>query len=255
MSQVKLFRLKNILTVGSIGLIVALFAFSISLWQTPRYKSTVKLLTVFNQGNIDTYTASKTANYITGILGEVVYSDSFIDSVYKSEPGLTNNLGDGSDQRQKNWKKIVKIQILDNKGIMIIDAFGENKYQANLLASTVGYALINSHGVYDGSQDRVIIKMIDTPSVYENWSTSKIMGDTGLGLLAGLLLGFTFIVIFPEHGLFDLKKRRQEEKYEEIPPADPIAAPIDYTQGKISNPWLDQYYQENLPEQYNRDNQ
>ncbi|MFA6525993.1 MAG: hypothetical protein WCT26_01085 [Candidatus Buchananbacteria bacterium] len=281
MSNNKLNSPKNILTVGFISLLVALAAFSFSLWQTPSYKSTVKLLAVFNQSNIDTFTASKTANYITGILGEVIYSDSFIDSVYSSNSNLADNLGQGSEKRQKSWKKNVKTQILDNRGIVIIDVYGNDKTQTNLLASSIGSIIISQHGLYDGSQDRVTIKMIDTASVYESWSSAKIISDTGLGFLAGLLIGFTLIVIFPDHKLFEFKKKNRAfegfpiasaqdfpvapASYDEIknilaeePELTAKAGSSDYQSesapNKVSNPWLDQYYEENSIDRSNTKN-
>lgn len=269
MNSTKLLSIKNAFTVGFIALLIALAAFSFSLWQTPSYKSTVKFLAVFNQSDIDTYTASKTANYITGILGEVVYSDSFINSVYKNDLGLYDRLGQGSETRQKNWKKIVKTQILDNKGIIIVDVYGNDKNQVSMLASVIGNTIIAEHGLYDGSQDRVTIKMIDLPSVYEGWSNIKILRDTGLGLLAGLLVGLSFIIIFPNHKLFEFNKKEnltvnfpiagnrayqdyqptapiKEEKTEiETMPIAPAYSPTDNSATKTTNPWLEQYYEEN----------
>lgn len=259
MNSNKLATPRNALTVGFIGLLIALAAFSFSYLQTPNYKSTVKLLAVFNQSSIDTYTASKTANYITGILGEVIYSDSFIDSVYRSESNLADNLGRGSEARQKAWKKIVKTQILDNRGIISIDVYGNDKNQTNLLASAIGSTIVGQHGLYDGSQDRVAIRMIDTPSVYESWSAAKIMSDTGLGLIAGLLAGLALIVIFPNHKLFESSQKKvslpaRPAAANGFPASMPAEAAMEEIKsiiagnagGRSSNPWLDQYYQENL---------
>lgn len=248
-----MFKLKNILTVGCLALLIGLVAFSVSLWQTPKYKSTVKLLTVFNQANMDTYTASKTANYITGIMGEVVLSDSFISSVYQSDSSLVDTLGNNSEARQKKWNKMVKLNILENKGIMIIDTYGDNKYQTNLLASTIGSVIISQHGLYDGSADRAVIKMIDTPSVYEDWAITKIARDTAIGFFAGLLLGLTLVIIFPSHKLFEFRSKRGLEKQAakdnfqtkpEVAPILPQAPATDREQPQAVNPWLESYYQE-----------
>lgn len=277
MNSFRLLTLRNAVTVGFIAILAALVAFSFSLWQTPNYKSTVKLLAVFNQSDIDTYTASKTANYVTGILGEVVYSDSFINSVYLSDPTLKDNLGQGSEARQKAWKKSVKTEIMDNKGIMIIDVYGNDKYQVRQLAASIGRVIISQHAQYDGSENRVTIKMIDTPSIYESWYNIRIVGNAGLGFAVGLLIGFTLIVIFPDHKLFAFDKRgrrypdlpigsadafqktegistaKQEDRVSEI--ADIIASSEDKseaggaseaTAARTSNPWLNQYYEENL---------
>lgn len=275
-------KLRNFFTIICFGFLVALLAFSISLWLTPRYKSTVKLLTLNTDTTIDTYTASKTANYITSILGEIIYSDSFINNVFNSEANLLDELGQGSEQRQKAWSRIVKTTVQENNGIIIINVYGNDKYQTALLASTIGNYLVANHGQYDGAAERVNVKMIDTPSIYETWSIKQIAQDTGLGFLAGLLFGFTLIMIFPGHRLFDFKTQPKKAKAasasylstpaasaaaaaapaKRLPPesrplvkpaeqlneeADTVDIDVDYTQ-KVSNPWLEEYYEENLPE-------
>lgn len=255
MSKDNLLRSKNILTIIFVALFLGILAFSISLWQTPRYKASVRLLAVFNQTDIDTYTASKTANYITGILSEVIYSDSFIDSVYKSNSKLINNLGSNKEKSQKIWKRQLKTKTIDNKGIIIIDAYGENRYQTHLLVATVSQTIINQHGIYDGSADRVTIKMIDAPTIYDSWSLTKIITNSLIGILAGLFIGFTFVIIFPEHRLFEFKPKKyknrmnrdyQKSQNQKIPATAEEEIKQDAPTGRTTNnPWLEQYYREN----------
>jgi capsular polysaccharide biosynthesis protein len=281
MEQNNLFATKNILTIIFITSLLVLVAFIFSFWQTPDYKSSSKLLVIFNQENIDTYTASRTANYVTGILGEAVYSESFINLVFKSETKLIDNLGSRAETRQKSWKQAVKIKVLENKGIMIIDVFGENRSQTALLAGAVTKTIVDNHGVYDGSDDRVTIRVLDEPSIYENWALTKIIRDTLIGLTAGLVLGLTFVIIFPNHQIFAFKpKRRFPVNYynnqpemsrpvrqtavnyntpsfntkQSSPAIQPTATKdINNEENKIktNNPWLEEYYEENLPDKSN----
>jgi len=252
MESNKILSTKNIFAIIFFAIMVMVLAAVISLWQTPKYKASAKLLTVFNQTNVDPYTASKTANYITGILGEVIYSDSFINSVMKSGT-IEDTLGYGSENRQKKWKKMVETKILDNRGIIIVDAYGDNKYTTARLAEAIGNTLISQHGLYDGSSDSISIKMIDSPTIYEQWSMFKILRDILLGFLAGLLLGLTFVVIFPNHRLFVFQSRStyqpnkpvdQPQKYQNYPiyqkPAQETTQPT-YTPHS-DNEWLKGYY-------------
>ena len=278
MKQNNLFALKNILTIIFLSFILGLTAFIFSFWQTPDFKASSKLLVIFNQENIDTYTASRTANYVTGILSEAVYSESFISLVFKNESKLTDNLGVRPEIRQKNWKKAVKIKVLENKGVMIIDIFGDNRNQAYLLSNAVTKTIIESHGLYDGSQDRVSVRVLDQPSIYENWALTKIIQDTLIGIMAGLILGLTFIIIFPNHKIFDFTSKRkiygdyyqdqmskpirqQNQNYntptfKNVPantnhqPSQNIKKDYYSEENKIktNNPWLEEYYEENLPD-------
>jgi capsular polysaccharide biosynthesis protein len=175
-----------------------------SIFITPKYKATSKLIVVFNQGNIDAYTASKNSSYITSILAEVVYSNSFIGDVLTNNYNLKDNLGMTNEARQKSWKKMIKISTLDAQGIIIVDSYNNDKYQAYQFAQSVSAVLMSSHGQYDGFGDKVIIKQIDNSSLSDNWYPLQIIKNTILGFLAGLFLGITFIVIFPQQQIFKI---------------------------------------------------
>lgn len=202
MDKNSIFSFKNIATMIVFGLVVMIFTLAITAMQTPLYKSSAKLLVIFNQNNLDIYTASKTSNYITGILSEVIYSDSFIASVFSINSDLKNNLGDNRANRQKNWKKIVNVATQENNGIIMINVFGNDSKQIKQLAETIATILIQQHGLYDGSDSRVIIKAIDWPFVYTDWAITQIVRNTLIGLLAGLLIGLTLIILLPDQKLY-----------------------------------------------------
>lgn len=198
-----IFNAKNVKTIAFIALIAVILALGLSFIQTPKYKSSTKLLVVFNQDNMDVYTAAQTANYIASVLSEVVYSNSFIDNVFKSNFGLNDNFGLDQENRLKSWKKMVKVKTRENKGIILIDVFHQDKNQATQFAQAISSTLIAKHNLYHGSGEKVALKIIDEPITSQHWAQPKIIQNTLLGLIAGLILGFTFIVIFPEQKLIE----------------------------------------------------
>lgn len=198
------FNIKNTLTVLFIAVLAMGISLGASIIITPQYKATSKLIVVFNQGNIDAYTASKNSSYITSILSEVVYSNSFITDVFANNYNLKDTLGMTSEARQKSWKKMIKISTQDAQGIIIVDSYNKDKYQAYQFAQSVSAVLIGSHGQYDGFGDKVIIKQIDTSSLSDNWYPLQIIKNAILGFLAGLFVGITFIVIFPRQQIFKI---------------------------------------------------
>ncbi len=198
MEQNSVFNLKNIKVVILITLIAVLITLGISFLQTPKYESSTKLITVFNQGNIDPYTAGKTSDYISNILSEVIYSNSFIDSVFKSQFHLKDTLGNNAETRAKNWKDMVKVQTKQNTGIINIDVYNTDRNQADQFSQAIAYTIINNGQLYYGTNDNVVIKVIDGPATTQNWAEPKIGRNAGLGLIAGLIVGLTFIFTFPE---------------------------------------------------------
>ncbi|MEK7167469.1 MAG: Wzz/FepE/Etk N-terminal domain-containing protein [Patescibacteria group bacterium] len=227
MNSDNVFSAKNLKTIVFVAILVTAITFGASFLQPVKYKSSAKLLVVFNQKNMDVYTASQTANYIANVLSEVVYSDSFIDQVYKNDFSLKDNLGIDSEKRMRNWKKAVNVQIQENKGIMIIDTYDPDAKQANLLAQSISYTIVTKHTLYHGSGDQVEIKMIGSPTVSDKWAQPQILRNTLIGLVAGLILGFTFVVIFPEQRVLAfLGGRRARGRQDET---------IDLIQEEIEN--------------------
>jgi len=198
MNPENIFNSKNIKTIFFITTVVIILGLIISLAQTPKYKSTAKLLVIFSQKDMNPYTSAQTSNYIAGILEEVIYSDSFIDGVFKTQFDLKNEFSFSPEKRAKQWKKMVKAKLADNKGIITIDVYHQDKDQANNFAQAISYMLITNNNQYHGSGESVAVKMISTPSVAEKWTEPNIGQNLFLSLVAGLFVGLTFIIIFPE---------------------------------------------------------
>lgn len=217
MNPENIFNSKNIKTILFITIIVVIFGLAISFIQTPKYKSSAKLLIIFSQKDMNPYTSAQTSNYIAGILEEVIYSDSFIDSVFKTNLDLKNDFSFSPEQKAKQWKKMVKAKLEDNKGIITIDVYHKDKAQANNFAQAISYTLITNHSLYHGSGESVVVKMISTPSVADRWSEPNIGQNLLLSLIAGIFVGLTFIIIFPQQELLNfLLGRRPVFKDETI---------------------------------------
>lgn len=203
MNPENIFNSKNIKTILFITIIIVIFGLVISLIQTPKYKSSAKLLVIFSQKDMNPYTSAQTSNYIAGILEEVIYSDSFTEAVFKTNFDLKNDFSFSPEKKSKQWKKIVKTKLEDNKGIIIIDVYHKDKQQANNFAQAISYVLITNHGLYHGSGESVAVKMISSPSVADKWTEPNVGQNLFLSLIAGIFVGLTFIIIFPEQELLN----------------------------------------------------
>lgn len=233
MNSDNVFSAKNLKTIIFAAILITAIAFGASFLQPVKYKSSAKLLVVFNQENMDVYTASQTANYIANVLSEVVYSDSFISQVFKNDSALKDNLGVNAETRMKNWKKAVVVKIRENKGIILVDAYDQNAGQANQLAQSISYSLITKHTMYHGSGDKVEIKLIGAPAVSDKWAQPRVLRNALIGLVAGLILGFTFVVIFPEQRILAFLFGRKSVRGKRDETIDLIRDEIETASGKI----------------------
>ncbi|MEK7652896.1 MAG: Wzz/FepE/Etk N-terminal domain-containing protein [Patescibacteria group bacterium] len=211
MNSENIFKAKNLKTIAIITILALILSLVFSFLQTSKYKSSAKLLVVYSQENIDAYAASQTANYLAGILSEVVYSSSFIDNVLKTNFDLKDNLGSSQEKRLANWKKMVKVKNQENKGIIIIEVLSRDQNQAEKFAQAITFVLINKNANYHGSGDKVSIRVIETPNFPQKPSQPDFAINTLIGLAAGLIIGFTFIFIFPEQKLFDFTNKRKND--------------------------------------------
>lgn len=175
----------------------AVLFFDLTVIQEPKYKASSKILVVQNQtSGQDIYTVSKSAQYLTKILQEGVYSDIFFESVLKS--GYKIEEGDfpnQSKERRKQWKKDVKVSIVRDLGIMEIDVLHSEKEKAEQISWAITKTLEKNHGFYHGGGQNVEVKVIDKPLVTQNPVTINIWLGTLLGALFGFLISLAWIFI------------------------------------------------------------
>jgi capsular polysaccharide biosynthesis protein len=202
MSEKELFSPKNIKAIFIIALMVFILNLGFNLIQIPKYKSSFKLLVVSGQETNDIYTATQTSDYIAGVLGEVVNSSSFINNVIQREHSLEKELGNDVTRQQENWKKMVRVQSGQNKGMITIDVLNANRTKANVYANAILSTLLSKHETYHGAGEKIALKVIDRPAASEKKVQPKVLQNAFLGLIAGLVLGLSYIVLFPKQNIF-----------------------------------------------------
>lgn len=197
-----IFSAKNIKTVIFYTLICIIISGIVSVIQTPKYRASLKALVVAEGQFADPYAAGRTTSYVTNILSEVVHSTSFINQVLVSGFEVKDTFGADSDVRIKNWKKTVLVSADPETGIISINVLDSDRRQAQAIAEAIAHTLATQHLAYHGST-AITLKIIDNPAVSNRLAQPDIASNLLFGLLAGLLIGLTFIVIFPRQRLLE----------------------------------------------------
>ncbi|MBI5766089.1 hypothetical protein HZA71_02560 [Candidatus Falkowbacteria bacterium] len=226
MNQESVFSAKNSEAIAVITILFVALVVILGLAQTPKYQSSVKLLTVFNQEKIDPYTASRASAYLTNVLSEVIYSTSFVDNVFKTNFDLKDNLGVNQEKRQKNWKAMVKVKLQEDRGIIDINVLNENRDQADQFAQAITYTIITKYQLYHGFGDKVSVKIINSPITSTGWAQPKIVRNAFIGLITGFIFGLTIVVIFPQQNIltllsFRIKKMATQDETIELVNREP----------------------------------
>lgn len=193
---------QTIVIIMSIFLSVAILASAV---QPFKYGSSLKLLTINTFKDTDPYTVSRSNEYLSNLLSQIVSSNSFFEKVKTSNSGIDTSYFKGDSQKQmKRWNKTVKAKALGDTGMITIDIYHTDPSQATEIARSVAYVLQTDHAQYHGFGDKVQIKIIDEPITSKFPVQPNVPMNLGLAVIFGLLFSLGYIYIFPEER-YDLR--------------------------------------------------
>lgn len=201
--------LKNYWYVVVILVIIAMSAsFFASIVQTPKYQSTIQLLILQKQSQLDAAAAVRSAEATGNTLAKVVYSSSFFEDVMATKFDITKKFSDDPEKRKKEWKQTIELEITST-GILKVKAFAENKKQAEQIALATAYVLVTKGNNYHGGGVETEIKMIDEPTTTNKPAKPKTLLNTIIGFFAGLFLsiGIIYLLTSPEKGIIQERKK------------------------------------------------
>ncbi|MFC1640848.1 hypothetical protein ACFL2D_02230 [Patescibacteria group bacterium] len=186
-------KLKNrIEYVAGIVLITTIAAFIFSVAQVPEYETQSRALVIQKQDNIDAFTASKSADYIASLLEEAIYSDTFYTAVIEKNPEIGLRFDDQTEKRKKEWANTVSTSVVNDKGILVVKAYDDDRRAAHELGDTIIATLIETASTYHGGGDEIYLRVIDNPST----STRPVRPNVFLNVFAGVVVGIGLSIIF-----------------------------------------------------------
>ena len=188
--------------------LIATASFGIGLFQTPEYKSDVKLLVIQNQGQrLEAYTAARSAQTVGEVISKMIYTSSFFDKVLTSQFEIEDDFGTDPEDRKEKWEDRVKVRLSDETGSIQLSVYHEDRKQAEQIAFGIAHTMINYGEHYHGGGSQIEIKMVDSPITSEKVVRPNILLNTVAGFSLGILLSLVIIV------LIGSKKIEKKESY------------------------------------------
>ncbi len=170
----------------------AFLAFDIMVLQPPMYKASSRVLVIQKQmAGQDIYAVSKSAQYLSQVLREAVYSDDFFNKTIKASDGeleMENFPANFKDRREK-WEDTVKVGVARDLGLVEIDVYYPHQEKARQINLAVTEVLAKEHQSYHGAGDKVEVRVLDYSAVSDNPSALRLWLVTLLGLIIGFLAG------------------------------------------------------------------
>ena len=181
-------------------LLLAALAFVISVFQPQRYKAEQRLLLVQSYGEeVDPYAATRSTEFLTGLLSEVMYSEKFLSQVIASGYGVSDNLfPELPKKRKKFWKKTLRTRVIGDTGIMEVLVYNTDRYTTEQIALAVGHVLSTEHGQYHSRGNAVTIQTIDEATTSLRPAQPNIPLNTLAGAVLGVIAGLAFVYLFPK---------------------------------------------------------
>ncbi len=186
-------------TILTVMLLFILLAVAFTFVQPQKYSSESKLLVIQElPAGIDPYQISKSNEYVSSLLTQVILANSFFRETLNAGFNINKNyFPESGDKQMRMWKKTVKVSS-DANGIISIKVYNNNRVQVDQINQAIDFVLINKHQLYHGFGDAVKIKIIEQPVTSDNPIQPNIFINIGFALAFGLLVSMTYVYLFPE---------------------------------------------------------
>ncbi len=175
----------------------AVLAFDLVVIQEPDYRVDSRLVVIQKQtAGQDIYTISKSAQYLTRILKESVYSDDFFNKALTISPELNiNDFSDSVKERREQWEKMIEINEVRDLGIMEIAVFDPERKRAVNINEAVTQGIKDYHSFYHGGNNNVTVRILDQPRTGEKPFTLNLWLAAISGGILGFLAGATIVLL------------------------------------------------------------
>lgn len=171
-----------------VGLLLAAVAFWGVMIFSPRYQSNFDVLVIQNSDEfVDSYTLAKSTEYVSKLLSESVYTETFFNKVIESNPDMAKTLPLDREDRMKAWGKTVRTSLNVELGMAHFKVLSGNREQAEKISKSIAGVLASNNNLFVGSNQKIEVRMLNTPIVKDN---------PGMGMLALLVLASFFVGAF-----------------------------------------------------------
>ncbi|KKQ14647.1 MAG: hypothetical protein US30_C0001G0100 [Candidatus Moranbacteria bacterium GW2011_GWF2_36_839] len=184
---------KYLTTAILAGLFLGAISFLVLIVTQKSFRSNTDILIVQNQeGAVDYYAMSRSADYLSSILSESVYSEKFLDETIATGKISTNLFSGSQADKLKAWQKTINIKKNSTVGILSLEIFGNTERQTNDISNGVLDVLINKNSMFLGTNQNLKIQVLSGPIIEKNPSFFQIILASLGGFIVGMILIFMF---------------------------------------------------------------
>lgn len=176
-----------------VGVLFAALSFLLIVVSQKNFKASTDYLVVQDKdGGQDYYTLSKSAEYISKIFAEAIYSDLFIDEAIKTGKVSEEFLPFDKKARLKRWSKIVKVERNPEVSMLSVTVYGNNREDALKISEGITEVLTTKSYLFRGSGQNIDVRVLSGPIVEKNPSLPDII----LVMIGGFIIGALISIVW-----------------------------------------------------------
>ncbi len=169
-----------------LGIAIAVFGVAAAFVMQERFKVSADFMISSSQEGQDYYTATRSAEYMSRVLSEIVYSESFIAAVVDTKRVDTAFLPRDKKDRLETWSEMLQVKKNGELGLIRISVTGESDREVLRISQAIIAVLGEKSGeLFGGGGNDVRVRLLSGPIIENNPSASELGGI----ILAGLILG------------------------------------------------------------------
>ena len=189
-------------TVMFVVILFLIGAAVITFVQPMQYASWAKILVVQNYSpKTDAYVVSRSNEYLSTVLAQVINTNSFFNEVMNSGFDINKNyFGENYSDQMKKWHAAVSAKPLNDTGIISLTVYHKDRNQSEQILQGINAVMKAKHQDYHGAGDQVEIRTIDQPITSNYPVKPNILLNMLAGLMLGLVFSLSYVYLFPEVG-------------------------------------------------------
>lgn len=157
----------------------------------------------------DYYTVARSAEYMGKILGEVMYSEKFMNAAVETGQMSQDFFPAGKQNRLKAWSAAVKVKKQLDLGILSVTVLHDNDREAMRVSQAISQVLVEKNNLFLGTGEKPVpVSILSGPIIERNPSMKEVLAAVFGGFFFGALLA-SLVVFFRQEVL-----RKERGTYE-----------------------------------------
>jgi uncharacterized protein involved in exopolysaccharide biosynthesis len=176
------------------GFLLAALTFWGAIVANKNFKAQADILIVQNQnGYSDYYALSRSADYLSQVLTESIYSEKFVQKV--SEKNIINIddiLPKNKSEKLKKWNQMVEVTKKSDTGILSIETYGVTPTEAIQISEAVLKVLTEDYYIFLGRGQDLDVRVLSGPILEKTFGTFGLVFIVFGGFVIGCLLAIVW---------------------------------------------------------------